>query len=35
MQLDTTVISIAEVFSEKAAIIIAVHGQKNIKLTVK
>ena len=33
MQLDTTVVSIALVFFKKAAIIIAIHGQKT--LTVK
>ena len=30
MQLDTTVISIAAVFFKKAAIIIAIHGQKTL-----
>ena len=36
MQSDTTAVSIAAVFFlVKAAIIIAIHGKKNITLTVK
>ena len=35
MQSHTTVVSIATVFFKKAAIVIAIHGQKNITLTVK
>ena len=30
MQSDTTVVSIAEVFSTKTAIILAIHGQKTL-----
>ena len=35
MQSDTTVVSIAAVFFKKTAIIMAIHGQKKITLTVK
>ena len=35
MQSDITVVSIASVFFKKGAMIIATHGQKNIRLKVK